>query len=752
MPVEPLTAVSPAVSPADVAAAAEPNGTPRSAPEPVVALSPDPVDLESAIARVRALYFGQDFHEGAAVGQAALEQWPDSPELVAWTVTNMARSGQWAAAVERAEATVAAAPADVWGHIALAFALAYHGPRRGEALEASLRPLELAPTMPEAVWLRGFVLQNQRQQAEVPDLVDEKWPVVDRPWAELLTIKGNALLAMRFDDPDRLEEGLAVLAEARELDPDNVNAHFFAASVLLGDRRADEALPLFERAVALSPGSSSIASAHWRAIRARADMEAEEKTAAITAAAAALVEIRGQYPATLRAIASTYRQLDLEEEASQLEDRVLAEFPGSGEAEWILADGWRDLSRRIREGKVEDSAAAHVELRSLWWSFVRRPEHHQQGLLGEAYRNLFQELMRDDESSADTLLMVVREMTARDSLNSSLKAQSAIALADRGAHVEDARGLALEAIDSADDYVSERMAMFEDAGSAAMFLDRTRADAYAALAHVEMKAGDLTAAREAMDQALELFEAGPGIQLRAGALAEAEGDLETAEIHHARGYQLERPSLSDNKPNRDALERIFQERHGSMDGYDEFLEEIEGRDRERRWQRVADSRLAEPRELPAIELEWLHGGNITRDELAGRIVVINFWGVWCGPCVAESPQIQQLHEKYRDEPGVAFLTINYGDEPDRVRTWMEENDYDWPVLLDDDFVMRAGVRAFPTTWFVTPDGQIVFEHRGASAVVFEEFVWRIEMLQSELAEAEAGPAVEAASRTPSPKL
>jgi thiol-disulfide isomerase/thioredoxin len=139
-----------------------------------------------------------------------------------------------------------------------------------------------------------------------------------------------------------------------------------------------------------------------------------------------------------------------------------------------------------------------------------------------------------------------------------------------------------------------------------------------------------------------------------------------------------------------------------------------------------------PVNLPAIDLEWLDGGRMGADELEGRIVVINFWGVWCGPCVAEAPQIQQLHEKYRDDPGVVFLTINAFDpDLDKVRNWMVENDYDYPVLIDDNFATPSGVRGYPTTWFADRHGRIVFEHIGASGAVFEEFVWRVEMLQAE---------------------
>jgi hypothetical protein len=347
------------------------------------------------------------------------------------------------------------------------------------------------------VWVRGFVLHNQRKYDDVPAFIDEKWGVVDDRWAELITIKGNAILALRFGDPERLEEGLAVLAEARDLDPDNVNAHFFAASILLGDRRLEEGLALLERAATLSPGSATIASRRWWGIRTRRDIESDERTLLVTTLARGLLDLRGQYPATLRTVASAYRDLGLEAEATALQDRVLAEFGETADAEWVVADRWRALSRPYHEGEVEDSTAARAELRSMWWSFVNRPSHQVTALLGEAYQNLFADMTGDDAVPADTLLLVARGAAEHERLNPGFHARLAIGVAERGVHLDEARGLARGGLDAAEEFMSERMDMFDTAGEAADFLDWIMAEAYAAVGFVETKAGDLDAARSA---------------------------------------------------------------------------------------------------------------------------------------------------------------------------------------------------------------------------------------------------------------
>jgi len=115
--------------------------------------------------------------------------------------------------------------------------------------------------------------------------------------------------------------------------------------------------------------------------------------------------------------------------------------------------------------------------------------------------------------------------------------------------------------------------------------------------------------------------------------------------------------------------------------------------------------------------------------LRGRVLVVNYWGTWCGPCVAEMPEFQKFHEKYKNDPGVAVVTIDNDPNPDDVRTWMAKHKYDFPVLLDDGYVGKSGIHAFPTTWFVDPTGKIDFVKVGWSESLAEEFGWRVEALR-----------------------
>jgi thiol-disulfide isomerase/thioredoxin len=121
---------------------------------------------------------------------------------------------------------------------------------------------------------------------------------------------------------------------------------------------------------------------------------------------------------------------------------------------------------------------------------------------------------------------------------------------------------------------------------------------------------------------------------------------------------------------------------------------------------------------------------VSLDSLKGKVVAINFWGIWCGWCVQELPDFQKLHEQYKNDPDVVILTIDNDQNPNDVPPWMAQKKFNFPVLLDDGFVgTKAGITAFPTTWFLDRDGRLAFTKVGWSEKLVEEFGWRIEAIK-----------------------
>ena len=103
--------------------------------------------------------------------------------------------------------------------------------------------------------------------------------------------------------------------------------------------------------------------------------------------------------------------------------------------------------------------------------------------------------------------------------------------------------------------------------------------------------------------------------------------------------------------------------------------------------------------------------------------MIDFWGIWCGPCVAEMPKVKEFSEKHSDK--LAVLGINSGDKKERILNFVTSKNYNWQQLLDvrgsetDNFVLQYNVNAFPTKFIIDPQGKIVKKFVGSGEEAFE---------------------------------
>jgi len=119
-------------------------------------------------------------------------------------------------------------------------------------------------------------------------------------------------------------------------------------------------------------------------------------------------------------------------------------------------------------------------------------------------------------------------------------------------------------------------------------------------------------------------------------------------------------------------------------------------------------------ELPAPEfrLEDMYdpADSISLEQYRGRVVVLNFWASWCGPCVAEHPYLVDLYDRY-DPEDVLLLGVLYQDVPEKGRAFMQRYGGGWPSAVDygSRTAIPYGVYGVPETFVVTPEGKIAYK-------------------------------------------
>lgn len=688
---------------------------------------------QEAASKLRTMFFARDYEGGSREGKKLTAQFPAALELRAWYVLHMAADRQEKEAIEAAEKMTVSHPDSAWSWFALARALNSSSERSREALGASEKALAKLPTHPDFIWLRAAVLRQQDKVEEAVALIDEHLPKAKHP-AELLVSKGGALYSLgsgRKRDESKVAAAFSTFEEARKVDPSNVNAHYIPGNYLVGMRRAAEGYPLLKKAVALAPNSVWIHYDYWRAITGMADWPTEKKQSEIEASINSLLARRGDYPGTLLQVAGQYGDLKLKNKRLEFEDRILQQHGTSKEAEWVLVNRYRDFATEAGPEGLKDPKQKEA-FRRMLRDFINRPHHHRETLIGDAYRSLFFTIDKNDATIGDAeLLEIVNGLIKYEGINVTLTFPGgAIALAERKVYFREAEAIARAGITEAKKKIDQQRKFYDTEGDYVQALNRANGIMKDAIGWVFFNEGRLDEAEKELLKAYEVAQENRLNLYHLGQLYQSKKDLEKGEEYYIKGMLVQ--GMGEN-PSAKALKDLYALRRGNLDGYEEYLGKLKEIDAAKRKQKVLAARIAQPLLVTPFHLKTLSGEFATFDSLKGRILVINFWGTWCGPCVQEMPDIQKLHEKYSRDPEVVVLTIDNDADVSDPRQFMEKHKYSFKVLLDDGYVDKVSLHVFPTTWFVDKDGRIAFVKVGWSERLVEEFSWRVdEMRRSEM--------------------
>ncbi|HJU05086.1 MAG TPA: TlpA disulfide reductase family protein, partial [Nitrospiraceae bacterium] len=110
---------------------------------------------------------------------------------------------------------------------------------------------------------------------------------------------------------------------------------------------------------------------------------------------------------------------------------------------------------------------------------------------------------------------------------------------------------------------------------------------------------------------------------------------------------------------------------------------------------------------PSFTLRTMGGATLESDALRGKVIVLNFWATWCGPCKDEMPAMQRLQESF-PAADLALLAVTTDQQQDAIATFAKGLGLSFPILLDDTKEVSAafGVRGLPTTVIIDRQGHL----------------------------------------------
>lgn len=143
----------------------------------------------------------------------------------------------------------------------------------------------------------------------------------------------------------------------------------------------------------------------------------------------------------------------------------------------------------------------------------------------------------------------------------------------------------------------------------------------------------------------------------------------------------------------------------------------------------AQGAIATAAAAPDFTLRALNGPNLRLAEQRGKVVMVNFWATWCGPCRQEMPELEKLHKRYRAS-GFVMLGVNVDDDPAKAADLAARLGVTFPVLLDTDKAVsrRYDLATMPSTVIVDREGVVRFVHRGYLAGYEQRYEQQIKEL------------------------
>lgn len=156
---------------------------------------------------------------------------------------------------------------------------------------------------------------------------------------------------------------------------------------------------------------------------------------------------------------------------------------------------------------------------------------------------------------------------------------------------------------------------------------------------------------------------------------------------------------------------------------DQILESLKAQEASKKIQKA----LAVGSRFPDFEEKDLDGKRLSVANYKGKVVLIDFWATWCGPCVRELPNVLQTYEKYHDK-GFDIIGISLDKEKEKLTSFMEKKEMKWAQYFDglgwaNKLAGKYGVQSIPMTYLLDGEGKIIAKNLRGEAL--EEAVAKV---------------------------
>ena len=203
-----------------------------------------------------------------------------------------------------------------------------------------------------------------------------------------------------------------------------------------------------------------------------------------------------------------------------------------------------------------------------------------------------------------------------------------------------------------------------------------------------------------------------------GELAEKRKDIEVAIDYYLQAFaiSLNTDDAIDLKSLRRRVGQLYSAKNGSEGGlgdrllksYDAFV-----KDREERLAKLDPPNINDGVDDPLkFTLTRIDGSPLKLDEQRGKVIVMNFWATWCGPCLTEMPLFEKTIAKYKEDKDVYFLAITTDEDRELVAPFLKQYKFNLPVAYAEYLNDHFGVSSIPTTIILDRKGGVSFRQAG----------------------------------------